>query len=81
MKRGADSALEHYLHEARLHGHTVQVFVRNGVKLTGRIVGFDKYSILLNRDGVDSLIFKSAVTTVNRRKQESRDTVPAENRV
>jgi host factor-I protein len=36
----------------------------SGVKLTGRIRSFDKYSVVLEANGQEQLIFKHAISTV-----------------
>jgi host factor-I protein len=36
----------------------------SGVKLTGRIRSFDKYSVVLEANGQEQLIFKHAISTI-----------------
>jgi host factor-I protein len=36
----------------------------SGVKLSGRIKSFDKYSVILETNNQEQLIFKHAITTV-----------------
>jgi RNA chaperone Hfq len=37
----------------------------NGIKLTGKLKQFDQYTLLLqDADGIDSLIFKHAISTL-----------------
>ena len=40
------------------------VFLINGVKLQGIVVGFDTFSVLLRRDGHSQLVYKHAISTV-----------------
>ena len=40
------------------------VFLVNGVKLQGAIVGFDTFSILLRREGHSQLVYKHAISTI-----------------
>lgn len=42
----------------------VTAHLRNGVKLEGRIVGFDAYQILIEGRGVTQALYKSALSTV-----------------
>lgn len=46
----------------------VNVFLTSGVKLSGRIKSFDKFSLLLESDGGEQLVFKHAIATVSAAK-------------
>jgi host factor-I protein len=41
----------------------VNIYLINGIKLTGVIVGHDKYTLLLSGKGVDQLVYKHAIST------------------
>lgn len=44
---------------------TVTVYLVSGIKLSGKVRQFDQYTLLLQgADGIDSLIFKHAISTV-----------------
>lgn len=43
---------------------TVKVITNNGYQMTGHILGFDKYVIVLYVDGARQLVYKSAVSTI-----------------
>lgn len=46
-------------------GKPVTVFTINGIRLTGKLRQFDQFTLLLQGyDGIPSLVFKHAVTTV-----------------
>jgi host factor-I protein len=40
------------------------IYLVSGVKLTGRIRSFDKYSVVLESNNQEQLIFKHAISTV-----------------
>ena len=42
----------------------VTIYLSSGVKLTGRIRSFDKYSLILEGSGQEQLVFKHAIATV-----------------
>jgi host factor-I protein len=67
-KTQSPSAMDHFLFVAWQKKETVDVFLRSAKRLTGRIKGFDRYSILLDQYGVESLVFKSAVLAVRKPK-------------
>lgn len=41
-----------------------RVITNNGFQMTGRILGFDKYVIVLYVDGARQLVYKSAISTI-----------------
>ena len=46
-------------------GRTVTVYLVSGIKLTGKLRQHDQYTLLLQgADGIDSLIFKHATSTI-----------------
>ncbi len=42
----------------------ITIYLVSGVKLTGKIRSFDKYSVLLENNSQEQLIFKHAISTV-----------------
>ena len=60
-----------YLNTVRRDKAPVTVFLISGVKLIGKIRGFDKYSVILEANNQDQLIFKHAISTVTRAKMMS----------
>ena len=53
-----------YLNTARKEKLLVTVYLLSGVKLTGRIRSFDKYSLILESNSQEQLVFKHAIATV-----------------
>ena len=53
-----------FLNAARKDRLSVTIYLVSGVKLTGRIRSFDKYSVVLEANGQEQLIFKHAISTV-----------------
>ena len=49
---------------AKREGGVVTIFLTSGKKLTGRIKGFDKFTVVLEAHRIDQLIFKHAISTV-----------------
>jgi host factor-I protein len=43
---------------------SITIYLLSGVKLTGRIRSFDKYSVVLEANGQEQLIFKHAISTI-----------------
>lgn len=63
-KAPAHNIQDVYLNTVRREKCLVTVFLISGVKLIGRIRGFDKYSVILEANNQEQLIFKHAISTV-----------------
>jgi len=55
---------EAFLNNARKDKTFLTIYLMSGVKLSGRIKSFDKYSLVLETNNQEQLIFKHAVSTV-----------------
>lgn len=53
-----------FLNNARREKTFLTIYLMSGVKLTGRIKSFDKYSVVLETNNQEQLIFKHAISTV-----------------
>ena len=53
-----------FLNTARKERNSITIYLMSGVKLTGRIRSFDKYSVVLETNNQEQLIFKHAISTV-----------------
>ena len=62
MSKG-QSLQDPFLNALRKERIPVSVYLVNGIKLQGQIESFDQFVILL-RNGVSQMIYKSAVSTV-----------------
>ena len=60
----AQNIQDSFLNTARKEKAHVTIYLVSGVKLTGRIRSFDKYSLVLEANNQEQLIFKHAVSTV-----------------
>mgnify|MGYP001569410280 CR=1 FL=1 len=55
---------EAFLNNARKDRIFLTIYLMSGVKLSGRIKSFDKYSVILESNNQEQLIFKHAISTV-----------------
>lgn len=60
----AQNIQDTFLNTARKERSNVTIYLLSGVKLTGRIRSFDKYSVVLESNNQEQLIFKHAISTV-----------------
>ena len=64
MEKIAQNIQEAFLNNARKEKTFLTIYLMSGVKLSGRIKSFDKYSLILDSNNQEQLIFKHAVSTV-----------------
>src|SRR6202046_2589540 len=64
MDKPAQNIQDSFLNNARKEKGLVTIYLLSGVKLSGRIKSFDKYSLVLETNNQEQLIFKHAVSTV-----------------
>jgi host factor-I protein len=60
----AQNIQDSFLNTARKEKLNITIYLLSGVKLTGRIRSFDKYSVVLETNNQEQLIFKHAISTV-----------------
>ena len=64
MDKPAQNIQDSFLNNARKEKGSVTIYLLSGVKLSGRIRSFDKYSLVLETSNQEQLIFKHAISTV-----------------
>jgi host factor-I protein len=64
MDKSAQNIQEAFLNNARKDKTFLTIYLMSGVKLSGRIRSFDKYSVVLETNNQEQLIFKHAISTV-----------------
>ncbi len=64
MDKPAQNIQDSFLNNARKDKANITIYLLSGVKLTGRIRSFDKYSVVLETNSQEQLIFKHAISTV-----------------
>ena len=64
MDKLAQNIQEAFLNNARKDKVFLTIYLMSGVKLSGRIKSFDKYSVVLEANNQEQLIFKHAISTV-----------------
>lgn len=64
MEKQAQNIQEAFLNGARKDKTFLTIYLTSGVKLSGRIKSFDKYSVVLETNNQEQLIFKHAISTV-----------------
>lgn len=60
----AQNIQDSFLNTARKERINITIYLLSGVKLSGRIRSFDKYSVVLESNNQEQLIFKHAISTI-----------------
>ena len=53
-----------FLTQARRERRNVTMFLMNGFQMRGFITGFDAFTVILNSDGKQQIIYKHAISTI-----------------
>ena len=61
----AQNIQDTFLNTVRKDKTPITIYLVSGVKLTGKIRSFDKYSVLLENNSQEQLIFKHAISTIS----------------
>ena len=64
MEKQTQNIQEAFLNNARKDKTFLTIYLMSGVKLSGKIRSFDKYSVVLETNNQEQLIFKHAISTV-----------------
>ncbi|KAB3534034.1 RNA chaperone Hfq [Alkaliphilus pronyensis] len=54
-----------FLNQVRKESIPITIYLVNGFQLKGYVKGFDNYTIVLDSDGKQQLIYKHAVSTIS----------------
>ncbi|HZH92845.1 MAG TPA: RNA chaperone Hfq [Tissierellaceae bacterium] len=63
MKQGVNLQ-DQFLNSARREGVLITVFLVNGYQIKGYVKGFDSYTIVLDADEKQQLVYKHAISTI-----------------
>lgn len=53
-----------FLNQARKEKIPVTIYITNGFQFKGLVRGFDNYTVILDTDGKQNLIYKHAISTI-----------------
>lgn len=68
MKQGGQALQDNFLNQLRKEKTPVTVFLTNGFQLRGRVTSFDNFTVLLDVEGKQQLVFKHAISTFSPQK-------------
>lgn len=59
-----DNIQEQFLERLKEARQVVTVIMINGYHMTGRIVGYDQHTVLVEANGQKQLVYKTAISTI-----------------
>lgn len=68
MTKTATGLQDVYLNQIRKEHIPVIIYLVNGVQLRGLVRAFDNFTVLLENDGKNDLIYKHAISTITPQK-------------
>ena len=63
--QNSQNVQDSFLNTLRRDRINVTIYLMGGVKLTGKIKSFDKFSLVLESGNLEQLIFKHAISTIS----------------
>jgi len=64
MNKTANNLQDIFLNGARKNKIPVTIYLTNGFQLRGNVKGFDSFTVVLDCDGKQMLIYKHAISTI-----------------
>ena len=69
---GEPNVQDAFLNVARRDQQPVSLRLMDGTELEARVKGFDRFAVMLDRDGADCLVFKHAIASIRSPRQAAR---------
>ncbi|MDP4145686.1 MAG: RNA chaperone Hfq [Bacillota bacterium] len=64
MNKSTNNLQDIFLNSARKNRIPVTVYLTNGFQLRGNVKGFDSFTVILDCDGKQNMVYKHAISTV-----------------
>lgn len=68
MNKPANNLQDIFLNGARKNRIPVIIYLTNGFQIKGLVKGFDSFTVVLDCDGKQMMIYKHAISTINPQK-------------
>ncbi len=65
MNKPTNNLQDLFLNNARKNKTHVIIYLTNGFQLKGNVTGFDNFTIILDSEGKQMMIYKHAVSTIS----------------
>jgi host factor-I protein len=78
MAKGPFNLQDNFLNQIRKENMLTTIFLINGYQIKGNVRSFDSFTILLDVDGKQQMVYKHAVSTIIPVRNISINMTPAE---
>jgi host factor-I protein len=68
MNKTANNLQDIFLNGARKNRIPVTIYLTNGFQIKGTVKGFDSFTVVLDCEGKQMMIYKHAISTINPQK-------------
>lgn len=75
-KNQSSNIQDSFFNQIRKDRSFATIYLVNGIKLTGKIKSFDKFTVILENKNQEQMIFKHAISTIS--SQRSAPSYPSE---
>lgn len=65
MNKSTNNLQDIFLNGARKNKTPVTIYLTNGYQIKGYVKGFDSFTVILDSDGKQMMIYKHAVSTIS----------------
>jgi len=65
MNKPANNLQDIFLNGARKNKIPLTLYLINGFQLKGNVTGFDNFTVVLNCDGKQMMVYKHAISTIS----------------
>ncbi len=55
---------DYFLNQVRKEGIPITIYLVNGFQLKGNLRGFDNFTVILDSDGKQQMVYKHAISTI-----------------
>jgi len=69
---GEPNVQDAFLNVVRREQQAVSLRLMDGTDLEARVKGFDRFAVILEQDGADTLVFKHAIASIRASRQAAR---------
>ena len=72
MEKSNDADIQNYfLAKAKQQRTPMIIYMMNGFQVKGKIINYDRFVILVDSDGVEKMLYKHAVSTIQPDEQKT----------
>jgi host factor-I protein len=61
---GSQNLQDEFLHQLRKERQITTIYLMNGYKISGKIKGFDRFTVIVDSNGQEIMVFKHAISTI-----------------